>query len=259
MSPGTWKSGGDVEVAENGAEAIEKVKQQEYELVLMDLHMPDMDGYEATSRIRNLGEEKYRLLPVIALSASAGHDYEKRMEDAGIDDFVSKPFNPTKLQGKIAYYTLSTSQKPKQDAESKNEAATVWQPKLHTADEPTFTLENFEELLADDEEDLEELARMTIHNFENYKREFQTALVSNDLKEYKASSHKIKTTVELLRAAKLQLAITKGIHFMEGDAEDQRLMKRISQEINHELNAVIHGLKEIQKSRWHRTGSRNTP
>ncbi|GAB3526365.1 hypothetical protein GCM10027443_01410 [Pontibacter brevis] len=247
------KWGAHVDVARTGLEAIEKVMCKSYELVLMDLQMPGMDGYETTSKIRTLGE-KYTQLPVIALSASASFDYEERMVVAGINDFVSKPFKPAELQSKIYQYTRAAAQEQNNAVAAEENAAPVWQPELHSSADPAFTLENFEELLEGNQDDLEELVRMTIRNFENYKKEFETALLFRQLKDYRASSHKIKTTVELLRAGRLQNAITKGRDLLEAGTGDERLLAEVCQEVKRELQAVILGLKESLLSRWHRTG-----
>lgn len=86
-----------VDVAYNGQEAIDEIKARDYELVLMDLNMPVMDGYEATASIRAMDDPKYRALPIIALSASAISDYRSKAIEVGMDEFVTKPFNPREL------------------------------------------------------------------------------------------------------------------------------------------------------------------
>lgn len=92
------------DLAENGLIALEKVQANDYDLVLMDLQMPEMDGYEATSRIRQLPEEKYRQLPIIALTASAMMDIKDIAFTVGMNDYISKPFSPAELYAKIASY-----------------------------------------------------------------------------------------------------------------------------------------------------------
>jgi len=71
----------------------------------MDLQMPEMDGYQTTAAIRNLGDEKYKNLPIIALTASAMLDIQDMAFTVGMNDYVSKPFNPNELHRKIALYS----------------------------------------------------------------------------------------------------------------------------------------------------------
>lgn len=86
-----------IDVAENGAIAVEKVQGKPYDLVIMDLHMPVMDGYTATRKIREFNQQ----IPIIALTASATADIEQKIADAGMQDYVTKPFNPNDLYFKI--------------------------------------------------------------------------------------------------------------------------------------------------------------
>lgn len=87
-----------LKVVENGQDAVEAVKNEEFDLVLMDLQMPVMDGYEATSIIRELDDPVKSKLPIIALTAAALKEVKEQVYDCGMDDFVTKPFNPADLQ-----------------------------------------------------------------------------------------------------------------------------------------------------------------
>jgi signal transduction histidine kinase/ActR/RegA family two-component response regulator len=87
------RSGAIVDVANNGEEALEKIQPGKYRMVLMDLNMPVMDGFEATRRLRARGVT----LPVIALTASLPAEVEKDVNSAGLTDIVVKPFNPDEL------------------------------------------------------------------------------------------------------------------------------------------------------------------
>lgn len=93
-----------IDCAGNGTEAVEKVIDNHYDLVLMDLEMPKMDGYEATKVIRSIGDDKFKQLPIIALTASLLTEINKQILEAGIDDYVAKPFSPTELHSKIRQY-----------------------------------------------------------------------------------------------------------------------------------------------------------
>lgn len=92
------------DVADNGAIALEKVQSNDYDVVLMDLQMPTMDGYTATAKIRNLKGNKYQELPIIALTASAMLEERNRVYTVGMNDYVTKPFNPIELYSAINKY-----------------------------------------------------------------------------------------------------------------------------------------------------------
>jgi len=86
-------SGFALEVAGNGREALERLAAQIFDLVLMDCQMPEMDGFEATERIRAVERETGRHLPVVAMTASALSADRDRCLQAGMDDFLSKPIS----------------------------------------------------------------------------------------------------------------------------------------------------------------------
>lgn len=96
------------DVANNGQQGVEMITEKSYDLVLMDLQMPVMDGFDATASIRQLGEH-YLELPIIALTASASSDIIKRVREYGMTDYVSKPFKPETLKSKIAHYSRRLS------------------------------------------------------------------------------------------------------------------------------------------------------
>jgi CheY-like chemotaxis protein len=94
----------ECDVAENGIIALQLVQTNDYDLVLMDLQMPEMDGYDTTRKIRELADTKYKQLPVIALTASAMLNIQDRAFLVGMNAYISKPFNPDELYLKIKQF-----------------------------------------------------------------------------------------------------------------------------------------------------------
>jgi len=94
----------DYELAqtENGAEALAAVARQRPDLILMDIQMPIMDGYEATRRIK--ADPATKGIPIIAVTSYALSGDEQKARDAGCDDYVPKPFSPRQLLAKIRQY-----------------------------------------------------------------------------------------------------------------------------------------------------------
>jgi CheY-like chemotaxis protein len=96
------KHGHDVTVAENGKAAVRAAADAHYDLILMDVEMPEMSGLEATAVIRSREERTGRHIPIIAMTAHAMKGDRQRCLDAGMDDYVSKPIHPDQLFEKIA-------------------------------------------------------------------------------------------------------------------------------------------------------------
>ncbi len=95
------KAGMRAEVAANGVEAVQAVHQRHFDVILMDMQMPEMDGLEATRRIRQLGALG-RAVPIIAMTANAMQEDRRRCLEAGMNDFVAKPIDSSELLRKIA-------------------------------------------------------------------------------------------------------------------------------------------------------------
>jgi CheY-like chemotaxis protein len=86
------RSGFQIDVVENGLEAVKAVRDIDYDVILMDVEMPEMDGLAATREIRAMPAPKSEVV-IIALTAHAMDDAEKYFKAAGMDDYVSKPIN----------------------------------------------------------------------------------------------------------------------------------------------------------------------
>ncbi|RKR82619.1 signal transduction histidine kinase [Mucilaginibacter gracilis] len=88
-------------IAENGERAIELLQYGNFDVILMDLQMPVLDGLEATKIIRKMPDSKKANIPIIALTASALFDVKDKVYNSGMNDYVSKPFKPNELLEKI--------------------------------------------------------------------------------------------------------------------------------------------------------------
>lgn len=95
------KWGINVSHAINGKEAIDLIDKNEYDLILMDLHMPEMDGIEATKLLRESENEAIKDLPVIALTAAIMSEHEDKIKNLSFNDYILKPFKPKELYDKI--------------------------------------------------------------------------------------------------------------------------------------------------------------
>lgn len=95
------KWGAKVSLADDGLEALEQLKRQAFDLILMDIQMPHLNGLETTRRIRSMAGSHYRDIPILALTASVLQEDLQAIHTSGMTDFIGKPFDPTLLAQKI--------------------------------------------------------------------------------------------------------------------------------------------------------------
>ncbi|MES2265356.1 MAG: response regulator [Bacteroidota bacterium] len=98
-------------VAGNGVEAVKKLKEAAFDVILMDLHMPVMDGYQATQVIRRLKDKTKAQIPIIALTASVSYNINEKIKEAGMTDYLSKPFQAAALYQKLEALNASKMSK----------------------------------------------------------------------------------------------------------------------------------------------------
>jgi len=94
-----------VEIAIDGIEAIRLAAERDYDVILMDIAMPNMDGLEAFSKIRGLEDKKRAMVPIIALTANSFPDFDKKLAEVGFDGLIRKPALTEELLEKIATVT----------------------------------------------------------------------------------------------------------------------------------------------------------
>jgi CheY-like chemotaxis protein len=97
------KLGHELDIASNGRIGVDLYKSKSFDLILMDIQMPEMNGIEATQAIRKLEAEngKGAHIPIIAVTAFAMEQDKRNCMDAGMDDFIAKPYKPYELEQKI--------------------------------------------------------------------------------------------------------------------------------------------------------------
>jgi two-component system, sensor histidine kinase and response regulator len=101
------KWGHEVTVANNGIEAVRAIEENDFDIVLMDIQMPDMDGMEATKLIRESDtHERNKFIPIIAMTAHAMKGDKEKFLDAGMNDYISKPINVDEFMTIIKKYSL---------------------------------------------------------------------------------------------------------------------------------------------------------
>lgn len=173
------KQGHQVTVAENGVQAVGIYQQQPFELVLMDIQMPEMDGYQATAAIREIQNRTGIWVPIVALTAHASDDDRQRCLKRGMDEYLAKPIRPELLNQMIEKLTGHRGKSRSPAISSQNSAALVdWQHAFNTV--------GGDRLL------LQELIQVFLTNQSRMMEAIQLALDRKDPGELRLVTHSLK-------------------------------------------------------------------
>jgi PAS domain S-box-containing protein len=186
-------AGYPVDVALTGKEAIVAVQKKKYNLVLMDVLMPEMDGFEATRRIRTLFPS-FAELPIVALTAYAMHGDRERCLEAGMNDYLSKPFNIEELFKIIEKY--SNKQSNEETVEEDQIAKEITLQEYSEILDLEIALPRFGNDMPtyfDFLEEFQEHIKVSVIDLEN-------ALASNDVNKIHLLSHNILGTASVFEA-----------------------------------------------------------
>lgn len=163
----------DFTVVNNGAEAIEAIKKTNFSIVLMDIQMPEMDGYSATSIIRN---ELKNEVPIIAMTAHAMVGEKEKCFQLGMNDYVSKPIKETILYNMIARYAQRISSKEKADFQYIN-------------------LEYLHQISGNDKIFEKELLNQFLEQAPKELQQLENSIHDSNFDQIRRTSHSLKSTI----------------------------------------------------------------
>jgi PAS domain S-box-containing protein len=221
------------EYAVNGREAINKVKAGHYNLILMDLQMPEMDGYEATQHIR-----QYSSVPILAMTATPIAEVREKIQAAGLTDFVLKPFQPDDLFQKISKYT-QPHETPSM-APPETTVTTTSQPLY----QPTLTYQKIIELTENNEEYRQLLTHSYIRLFKQLTTDYENALLAGDLAQLRFIINYIEPPFTFLEVTGVKEEIMFGIKLIEKPVNDIKILNRSVERIQAYCESLIHELEE---------------
>ncbi len=171
----------ETETAENGIIAIKKLKKNKFDLVLLDIQMPLMDGYTVAHEMRNTLKCN---TPIIAMTAHAMHGQKEKCIKAGMDDYISKPFKPEELLHKITQLLNPQKKKSKTNIEA-----------------PVFNKLNFD--FINDTKAVQEIIAVFLKEIPSDMLELKEASTQKDFNKTNLIAHKIQTSYKILGAKNL--------------------------------------------------------
>jgi len=186
------------DVVANGLEVLEALKRQSYDVVLMDVNMPELDGLEATRRIRQQEASAMAQPTIIAMTANVLQGDRETYLAAGMDDYVSKPVRVNELVKALKRCSPISPQAASATMNSQNPVS------IEPAVVDLTVLEEFQAILG--EEDLEtvpELVRIFLEDSSNLLAEIQSAISDADAKTIERATHTFKSSARHLGAIEL--------------------------------------------------------
>jgi PAS domain S-box-containing protein len=171
------KAGHTVEVADNGRKALGALEEEKFDLVLMDVAMPEMDGLEATRTIREMEKESGGHIPIIAMTAFATKDYREKCLKAGMDGYVTKPLSADEL-----FRTIESFVSQKRDIQVVEDPSSP----------PPVDLNEAMEIVDGDADLLQAVVEMSLGECPEQIDALREALAQQDALGVEAAAHRLK-------------------------------------------------------------------
>lgn len=189
--------GVEVSLAGSGVQVLELLERGSYDAVLMDMHMPEMSGIEATRKIR--ADHRFDHLPVIALTAAVTQDDRKNCLESGMCDFISKPIDPVNLVETLARW-VSNKSGPHTGVELQ---VAVAEPRFDISNLPGFDLHNLLKMLGGNRQQLFNILSQFHDEYAGMLLEIESKIVDGALAEAEQVVHKLKGTAGNIGAVEL--------------------------------------------------------
>lgn len=189
--------GFEVDIASNGREALVLVQQNTYDLVLMDIHMPEMDGLEATIQIRQLTDTLKATIPIVALTANALKGDRERFLAAGMNDYLPKPFDESHLLRIITNNLANmiiTNQEPQQE---------VLTP-VATSPDKLYNLAMVYSIAGGDESFVKRMLQLFLDTMPVSLQELQRETDQQNWTQVGKLAHKMKSTIDSMGITSLK-------------------------------------------------------
>lgn len=192
--------GFDVDIAGNGREALVLVQQNSYDLVLMDIQMPEMDGLEATRQIRQLTDILKATIPIVALTANALKGDRERFLAAGMNDYLPKPINESNL---LRIITDNLTNLTNMITTNQDQRQNILPPKTDDADK-LYNLSLVYGIAGGDESFVNRMLQLFLDTMPLTLQEMQKEAAGQNWAQVGKLAHKLKSTIDSMGISSLK-------------------------------------------------------
>ncbi|WP_187261942.1 PAS domain-containing hybrid sensor histidine kinase/response regulator [Pontibacter beigongshangensis] len=230
--------GATVDIALNGAMAVEMAAGNCYDVILMDIQMPELNGLDATQQIRQFSDQKKAGVPIIALTANVIKGDAEKYLDAGMNDFVSKPFQEAELYQKIKHVLPAALP----DEAKEQPLPVAEKPKAET-NLPLYNLSLLEKMTRSNETMIRKTKQIFVDTVLQTVRELEQKYQAADWPGVSRAAHKLKPTYDLIGVEKLH----KVIREIEQNAMEQTNLSRMGEQIQLVASVSEQVVAQLQK------------
>jgi PAS domain S-box-containing protein len=230
------KLGFDADFADNGKIALEKLRSKKYDIVLMDMQMPVMDGYQTIKSIRNDFAEPVKNIPIISITASVMREASGKCLEAGADDYMPKPYDVAELKAKMEKWIA------KNQYESKSTTAVMQEDNKPQNTESLINLEYLEQLSEGDDDFTISMLSYFIDNTPGVIAEMKQYYKEKDFKALRNVAHKFKPQLTFMGIK----SIFQDVENMEQYANTGTNTEAIPQLIERTEEVCMKALVEIK-------------
>ncbi len=241
--------GHEIVIANNGREAVEWFEKEKFDVIFMDVQMPELDGYEVTKRIRKIEEEKGGHIPIIAMTAHALKVYRDLCMEAGMDHYISKPIKTEQIFDVLSQIFGTIEEEVKKDefeTEIFENAFTIADLNTFKKNGYCFDISRFKIQCMNDEGLMKDISKMFLNAFSKQMSNLKMAIDTNEFKVVNSISHKLRGSISPFAFDEL----TEFMRLLEAGAktEDKDEILRQWPAVNKRMNQLVADLDKFLKN-----------
>ena len=228
--------GVEARIANTGNEVMELMKTEDFDVILMDIQMPDKNGLEATQEIRMLADERKKHVPIIALTANALKGEEKKYIEVGMDDFLTKPFSEKELYEVISRVLKnqgSFGRTLNKESVNNLNASTVSEP-VKAENELLYDMNLLNELSHSNQDFILSLVKIFISTIPKNSSEMVEAAELKNWDRVSKLAHKLKSTIDTMNMK----SIKQDIRSIEINASNKAELASVSNQVQ-KVHSII--------------------